>query len=113
MTARVAIETTEKKQSKRKGRAANLKPWKPGQSGNPAGRPKGARHKLCTQYIEDLQKVWDDQGIAAIRKLAKEKPAAFVAAVGQLVPREFDLGENTAAKVDWAAVWRQFAGAPQ
>jgi Family of unknown function (DUF5681) len=35
-------ETTPPSTPLKRGRA---KPWKPGQSGNPAGRPKGARHK--------------------------------------------------------------------
>ena len=36
-TAQNNGKTTEKKQ---RGRAENLKPWKPGQSGNPGGRRK-------------------------------------------------------------------------
>jgi len=31
--------TTTAKQRKNRGKASNLKPWKPGQSGNPNGRP--------------------------------------------------------------------------
>ena len=34
----------------------NLKPFKPGQSGNPKGRPKGARNRLGTQFLEALEK---------------------------------------------------------
>ena len=30
----------------------NLKPFKPGQSGNPKGRPKGARNRLGTQFLK-------------------------------------------------------------
>ena len=33
----------------------NLKPFKPGQSGNPKGRPKGARNRLGTQFLEALE----------------------------------------------------------
>jgi hypothetical protein len=29
----------------------HLKPFKPGQSGNPKGRPKGARNRLGTQFL--------------------------------------------------------------
>src|SRR5215471_10323251 len=33
----------------------NLRPFKPGQSGNPKGRPKGARNRLGTQFLEALE----------------------------------------------------------
>jgi hypothetical protein len=33
---------------------ANLKPWKPGTSGNPAGKPKGTKH-LSTRIREMLE----------------------------------------------------------
>jgi hypothetical protein len=29
----------------------HLKPWKPGESGNPAGRPKGSRNKINQAYV--------------------------------------------------------------
>lgn len=40
----------EKPAKKRRGPG---KPWKPGQSGNPAGKPKGTRHKV-TMAVEAL-----------------------------------------------------------
>ena len=40
----------------------NLKPFKPGQSGNAKGRPKGARSRLGTQFLEfieaDFNRFW-------------------------------------------------------
>ncbi len=95
-------ENTPAKTPERPG-AANLGPaWKKGQSGNPAGRPKGSRNKLCKQYIEDLYEVWLEAteagcgtGILALRVLAQKDPEALVKRVGALVPREFDLGGKT------------------
>ena len=46
----MSATTTPQQQKKRRGRG---KPWAPGQSGNPAGRPFGARHK-ATMAAEAL-----------------------------------------------------------
>ncbi len=53
--------------------AEDLTPWKPGQSGNPAGKPKGARNRstIYRQHLEKLGKsgqVVDDIVLAAIDK---------------------------------------------
>jgi hypothetical protein len=37
-----ALGESSEKQKKKRGNRANLIPWKPGQSGNPKGRPPGA-----------------------------------------------------------------------
>jgi hypothetical protein len=44
----------------------NLKPFKPGQSGNPKGRPKGARNRLGTQFLEALEADFNQFGPQAI-----------------------------------------------
>jgi hypothetical protein len=41
--------------------------------------------------------VWREGGIDALRRLCEEDPAAFVSAAGKLVPRDFDLGTETAS----------------
>jgi hypothetical protein len=46
------LRTVEKTvEGKRHGRIENLRPWKPGQSGNPGGRP---RKRLIDRELEEL-----------------------------------------------------------
>jgi len=52
-------DTTEKKQNTR---------FKPGQSGNPAGRPKGSRNKVSEKLLEALAIDFDDHGKQVIEK---------------------------------------------
>ena len=54
------------------GRVENLKPWKPGQSGNPGGRPKG---RLIDEALEELLLRNDSELALAIAKklLARAK----------------------------------------
>jgi hypothetical protein len=38
----------------------NLKPWQPGQSGNPNGRPVGSRSAFSAGFTRDLAEVWTE-----------------------------------------------------
>ena len=77
--------------------------WKPGQSGNPAGRPKGSRNVLCKAYIDSLKTLFDEKGEQMLRDLMTKKPEEFAKLVAKLVPQEFDLGENT--RKDFRSLW--------
>lgn len=63
--------------------------WKPGQSGNPAGKPKGSRTKLAESFWSDLYDKWLDHGSAAIQAMIEDKPGDFVKVVASQMPKEF------------------------
>src|SRR6516165_9652517 len=81
--AKCLSDNTEKKQR-------NLIPYKPGQSGNPKGRPKGSRNKLSEQFFRDLCDVWGAFGKPALMAMAWTDPVAFVRLVASLIPRELE-----------------------
>lgn len=88
---------TEETQPKHSG----LIPWQPGQSGNPAGRPKGARTKIGEDFLkamlEDFNGSDDDgkvNGVEAIRKMRVAEPGQYVKAFVAILPKEIEAGEN-------------------
>jgi Family of unknown function (DUF5681) len=70
----------------------NLKePWKPGQSGNSKGRPKGARNRLGTAFLEALEADFNEHGVEAIEKVRENKPDVYIKIVADLLPKEASL----------------------
>ena len=52
--------------------------FKPGQSGNPAGRPKGARNKVTENLLEALASDFEAHGKEVIEKVRAEKPHDYL-----------------------------------
>ena len=61
------------------------------ESGNPAGRPKGARNQLSESVLKELISHWEDNGRDAIERTCKDQPGAYLRAVLSLVPKDFAL----------------------
>jgi hypothetical protein len=62
-----------------------------GQSGNPAGRPKGSRNKLAEAFWADFAAAWEANGAAALTRVAAEDASTFVRVAASLMPKETEL----------------------
>jgi hypothetical protein len=67
--------------------------FKPGQSGNPAGKPKGSRNKLTQDFVEAMCADFAENGVEVIRAVRTSKPEAYLAAMVRLVPQQVEVGE--------------------
>jgi hypothetical protein len=76
--------------------AKQLDPYKfkPGESGNPNGRPKGSKHKLAESFLADCLNEWEAHGKAAISDMREKNPGDFVKMVASLLPKEMTLNLN-------------------
>ncbi len=87
----------------------NLKPWRPGQSGNLNGRPVGSRSAFSAGFTRDLAEVWAEKGKASMLYTAEKQPAVFFATCARLLPNdvrvtvEQQLPGNLSAE-DWAVM---------
>jgi hypothetical protein len=68
-------------------------PWKPGQSGNTAGRPRGSRHKINEYFLRDLQALWEEHGYDILKEAAAKKPEVIVKAMVALLPKQIELAK--------------------
>jgi hypothetical protein len=70
------------------------RPFPKGVSGNPAGRPVGARGRLSSSFVNDLAKLWEEQGPDVLARVARDDPAALLKVIASLTPKDINISGN-------------------
>src|SRR5215469_6574916 len=70
--------------------AVRGRPFPPGVSGNPNGRPPGhhTRHLFSEAFLRDLSKSWGVDGPKVLERVAKENPSSCFAVCARLLPAD-------------------------
>ncbi len=70
--------------------------WKPGQSGNPRGRPAGSRDRLTSAFVSKLADDFAEHGEQAIRDCRRDDPTAYLRLIVALAPKELEIRHDNA-----------------
>ena len=83
---------------------SNLKPFVKGKSGNPGGKPVGARNRIQGDFIRAAADDFEQHGRNAIQRCRLEKPDVYLRVIVSMMPRNLQesqlLGGLTDAELE-------------
>lgn len=77
--------------------------WKPGQSGNPLGRPQGARSKFSEAACADALADWMGNGKDVLERVRATDPSTYLRVLFSIIPKDIAVSiENRTGPMDAA-----------
>lgn len=64
--------------------------FKAGMSGNPGGKPVGARNRITTKFLHALAEDFEEHGKKAIQATRDKDPAAYMKVCAGLLPKQIE-----------------------
>jgi hypothetical protein len=74
------------------------RPFEPGESGNPAGRPKGSRNKLSEAFLQALADDFEANGREVIERVRAERPHDYLKVCASVMPKRLENEDVTEYK---------------
>jgi hypothetical protein len=74
--------------------------WVKGRSGNPAGRPIGARQKLEEPFLDSLRWKWESEGDAIVDRVARDNPEKVLEVMARVLPKEVAISVEQRGPMD-------------
>lgn len=68
--------------------------FKPGESGNPNGRPVGSKHKLSDEFVQALCADFALHGVAAIDALREKSPGEYLRVIASILPKDIYIEQD-------------------
>lgn len=59
----------------------------PGVSGNPRGRPKGARNRLGEDFLKAMAEDFEEHGAEAIQQVRRDRPQDYLKVIASILPK--------------------------
>ena len=69
--------------------------WKPGQSGNPDGRPTGTRNKFSEAACADALADWTANGASTLARVRQDDPSTYLRVLFSIIPKDVAVSIET------------------
>ena len=79
----------------------NNRRWRPGQSGNPRGRPKGSRNKLSESFLQALADDFEQHGREVVETVRTTRPHDYLKIVAAVMPKRMEIERDKSDVKEW------------